>query len=164
MTLQYSIFATTVQPIHILSVHNERGFGTMSEIAKVLKTEEEIREANRKEHEIQVAYEAENVAAQKAFNEATKDAWEEYEAIWKPAREQWEAVSGPHFKKLRARQAANEKTRGEAVGEIRRDWRLCPRCGTHAARYQVHCMGELAGEGGKPIPCGENLIMLTSGR
>ena len=111
-------------------------------MANKIKTAEEIRKADKKELEIKKAYEAENKAAQIGFDEATKEEFEKYEKIWHPAKERWEAFAEPYFKKLLARQVANEKAMEEALAEVRSNWQKCPICGTPAARYQTVCSDE----------------------
>jgi len=117
------------------------------------KTEEEIREADRKEAEIKKACEAEDRAVYLEFNEATKGEFELYTSIWHPAKERWEAFAEPHFKELFAKQAANRKVMEKALAEVRSNWKVCPKCGAPAARYQTHCTDD---------KCGTNL--LTGGK
>jgi len=105
--------------------------------------------ANEKEDEIEAWVEREQVAARLAFNEATRAAWLEYEAVWKPAKEKWEAFSKPFFAKLTSRLRAIEKELSEKLGEVRKDWSKCPKCGVPTARFQVFCSEE---------KCGVNLL------
>lgn len=118
------------------------------------KTEEEIREADKKEAEIKEAFGAEYKAAYQEFHEATKEEFKRYEEIWHPAKERWEAFAAPHFKKLQAKLVAGEKTFEEARAEVRRNWQECPVCGKSASRYQTHCSDDKCGTnlitGGKP--------------
>jgi len=111
-------------------------------MANKIKTAEEICKADKREAEIKKAYEAEYKAAQIEFKEATEEEFKKYEKIWHPAKERWEAFAAPYFKKLQARQVANEKAIEEAIAEVRRGWQECPICGIPAARYQSHCTDE----------------------
>ena len=107
-----------------------------------MKTEQEIREADKRELEIK----AEKVAADKAahleFHEDTKEEWDKYIAVWHPAKAEWEAFSRPFFEALQAKLLANGKGESEALAEVRSNWGVCPRCGTPASRFQTHCSGD----------------------
>lgn len=120
-----------------------------------MRTKQEIREADKRELEIETEYKVADKAARLEFQEATKEAFAEYEAVWKPAREKWGAFSQPHFGTLRVRLATNRKTRDDALAEARSGWAKCPRCGTSAARYQTFCTND---------KCGINLLTGGPGR
>jgi len=115
-----------------------------------MKTEREIQEADLKEQEIKREKAVVDRAAQSEFNNSTREAWEEYERIWKPARERWEKYSLPHFKVLQAKLVASSEAESKALGEVRGNWQKCPKCGLPAARYQTYCIDD---------KCGTNLIL-----
>lgn len=106
--------------------------------------------ANEKEDEIEAWVEKEQAAARLAFSKATSAAWSEYEAVWKPARERWEAFSKPFFAKLASKFKDVEKELSRKLGEARKDWSKCPKCGVPTARFQVFCSDE---------ECGVNLLL-----
>ena len=102
----------------------------------------EVIEANRREAEIEAEAEAAERAAYLEYNEATKEAFAEYERVWLPAKAKWEAFQEPHFKRLQERLVAIQAAKMEALSEVRRNWGNCPRCGTPTARYQVFCLND----------------------
>lgn len=114
-----------------------------------MKTEQEIHEADKQELEIAVKKKAANEAAYLEFNKVTREAFEEYTAVWRPAKEKWEAFSRPHAEGLRAALTTANKAEELALAEVRKDWQTCPRCGTSANRYQIHCTDD---------ECGINLL------
>ena len=118
-----------------------------------MKTEQEIQEADKRERKIKIEKMVADKAAQWEYNDATKEAWEEYDAVWKPAREKWEAFQGPYFKTLQGKLVAANKAEMEALAEVRANWKECPRCGLSAARYQVFCTGD---------KCRANLLTYSS--
>jgi len=95
--------------------------------------------ANEKEEELEAWAEKERVAAQLAFNEATNAAWSEYEAVWKPAKEKWEAFSKPFFAELTSKLKDIGKRLSEKLEGSRSNWSECPRCGASTNRFQVFC-------------------------
>ena len=104
-----------------------------------MKTEQEIYEADEAEERIKIEKEEADKQAYTEFNKATASAWKEYEEIWKPAREKWEKFFALPFKKLQAELVKNNKRKDEALIKVRKDWQVCPECGTSASRFQVFC-------------------------
>ena len=113
------------------------------------KTEQEILEADKQEFKIEQKKIAGRQAARREFNKATKEEWEEYQKVWKPARERWEKFSELFFEVMQTKLVANRKAYDEALAKVRGNWKVCPKCGASAARYQTYCTDE---------KCGTNLL------
>ncbi len=105
------------------------------------KTDEEIQKANKREEEIKAAKEEADNVAHLEFSKATEKAFGDYIAVWEPARKKWEKFQEPFFDVLHVKLAANSKTEGDALAEVRGNWRVCPKCGLPASRYQTFCSG-----------------------
>jgi len=109
---------------------------------KTIKTEQEVYEADKREVEIRAEREEADRVAYLEFNEATKEAFAEYKAVWYPAKERWEAFASPFLEKMRIRVSANIKAEAEALVTVRSNWRKCPHCGTTVSRYQSFCSND----------------------
>jgi len=105
--------------------------------------------ANKKEAEINAWFEEQEELARIAFYNATRAAWDAYEAIWKPAREKWEAFSRPYFVEFTTKQGKLQTERSNRIGKVRANWDQCPICGTSYDRFQVWCSN---------LKCNTNLI------
>jgi len=121
----------------------------------MMKTEQEIQEANKRERETEVERDRADRAARLEYEKATKEEWDRYEALWKPAKERWETFSRPFFEVWQAKRVVNGKAESEALAEARCNWQECPRCGASANRYQVFCTDD---------KCGINLLTGGTGR
>ena len=84
-------------------------------------------------------------AAVQEYNEDTKEAFDRYKRIWKPAREKWEKFQQPHFRAVQAKLAANGKAETDALAEVLSNWKTCPKCGASASKYQTYCITEKCG-------------------
>ncbi len=134
---------------------------------EILKTPEEIAELNRLEAEAADEFERKKLAIQQEYGLATHEAWEEYAAVWRPAREKWEAFQGPYSEASRQQMVALNDEMLEIWGKLRKGWRKCPRCGFVNNRGAVLCYGSVgektnADGDREPVHC--NLNLITGGR
>lgn len=104
-----------------------------------MKTKQEIHKADKRELAIAAKKEAADRAAHQELNEATKDE----RALFQPALDRWLAFCRPYWKEYKAKLMAAGKAEAEALAEVRSNWKVCPKCRTPAARYQVLCSNEI---------------------